>query len=493
MLKVELSPDELEVAHANRRSGQQRAPATLSRIANMSFAIAPRIYCVNPALVSHHGWPKLLDHCAALGFDHVLLANTLNLGQHGGGDGGPVLAQLTAACAERGLRLLLDIVLDRVTPDDPLIDVSPHWFDNQPSSDHTSPAGELPAVNDGVLHLRMTDAVVQHGVSALWRRRLQALLDAGVAGFVCSAPAAVPVTLWQALMAATRDYCNSVSFLAWTPGSSAPQLNPLADAGFDAVFCPGAWWDYQATRYVREQDNLIGDATIIAFPETPFGPRLAGQLSLTDVPSRRRASLRALRFSAAGGNGILIPMGFEYGLTVPLDTALTPVQYASLCEEAEIDLSDEIQQANRFIVDIGRYFLGAPVALLHSPGGGLALLQRSTRAGLGGQRDDNGRLSLLIVVNQDLYQAWQGDVADIFSHVDGYVAQADLSDWDEGRAAEPSLPQGPLLFEAAEIKLWLARAAPSGNDSVDDSASADSAASDDSATTDGGGDSRQAA
>ena len=425
----------------------------------MSFAIAPRIYCVNPVLVSPQSWPALLDHCATLGFDHVLLANTLNLGQRGGAEDGPQLEQLSAACAERGLRLLLDIVLDRVTPEDSLVETCPHWFDSKSLSDDSVSAGGLP--------LRMADSAVQHGVSALWRRRLQALLDAGVAGFVCSVPAAVPVTLWQSLMAATRDYCSSVSFLAWTPGTAAPQLDSLAGAGFDAVFCPGAWWDYQATRYVREQDNLIGDATIIAFPETPFGPRLAGQLSLTDAPSRRRASLRALRFAAASGNGILIPMGFEFGLTVPLDTALTPLQYDSLCKEAEIDLCDEIQQANRFMVDIGRYFLGAPVALLHSPGGGLALLQRSTRAGLGGPRDDSARLSLLIVVNQDLYQSWQGDVEDIFSHVDGYVGHADLSDWTEGRPEAQALPQGPLLFEAAEIKIWLARAVSSNAGSGD--------------------------
>ncbi|HWW99705.1 hypothetical protein [Collimonas sp.] len=425
----------------------------------MSFAIAPRIYCVNPVLVSPQSWPALLDHCATLGFDHVLLANTLNLGQRGGAEDGPQLEQLSAACAERGLRLLLDIVLDRVTPEDSLVETCPHWFDSKSLSDDSVSAGGLP--------LRMADSAVQHGVSALWRRRLQALLDAGVAGFVCSVPAAVPVTLWQSLMAATRDYCSSVSFLAWTPGTAAPQLDSLAGAGFDVVFCPGAWWDYQATRYVREQDNLIGDATIIAFPETPFGPRLAGQLSLTDAPSRRRASLRALRFAAASGNGILIPMGFEFGLTVPLDTALTPLQYDSLCKEAEIDLCDEIQQANRFMVDIGRYFLGAPVALLHSPGGGLALLQRSTRAGLGGPRDDSARLSLLIVVNQDLYQSWQGDVEDIFSHVDGYVGQADLSDWTEGRPEAQALPQGPLLFEAAEIKIWLARAVSSNAGSGD--------------------------
>lgn len=433
----------------------------------MSFATAPRIYCINPALVSRQGWPALLDHCVALGFDHVLLANALNLGQRPGVEDVPALKKLTAACSDRGLHLLLDIVLDRVSSDDPLIDVCPHWFESKPSPEAMSPAEDLSVMNDSVMHLRMTDFTVQHGVCALWRERLRGLLDVGVAGFVCSAPAAVPVTLWQALMAATRGYCNSVSFLAWTPGSPAPQLDPLTDAGFDAVFCPGAWWDYQATRYVREQDNLIGDATIIAFPETPFGPRLAGQLSLTDVPSRRRASLRALRFAAASGNGILIPMGFELGLTVPLDTVLTPAQYASLCQEAEIDLREEIQQANRFIIDIGRYFLGAPVALLRSPGSGVALLQRSTRTGLGGQRDDNTRLSLLIVVNQDLYQAWQGNVDDIFNHVDSCVAQADLSDWNEGLATAFALPQGPLLLEAAEIKLWLARAVPSSVASVD--------------------------
>jgi starch synthase (maltosyl-transferring) len=104
----------------------------------MSFATAPRIYCINPALVAHQGWPALLDHCVALGFDHVLLANALNLGQSPGIDDRPALAELTAACSDRGLCLLLDIVLDRVSSEDPLIDACPGWFENKSSPESKS-------------------------------------------------------------------------------------------------------------------------------------------------------------------------------------------------------------------------------------------------------------------------------------------------------------------------------------------------------------------
>ena len=37
--------------------------------------LSPRIYCINPLLVGASGWPRLLDHCVALGFDHILIAH----------------------------------------------------------------------------------------------------------------------------------------------------------------------------------------------------------------------------------------------------------------------------------------------------------------------------------------------------------------------------------------------------------------------------------
>ena len=49
----------------------------------------------------------------------------------------------------------------------------------------------------------------------------------------------------------------------------------------------------------------------VAFPEVPFDKRVTHEVEPLDVLERR--STRALRLAASVGDGLLVPMGFEFG------------------------------------------------------------------------------------------------------------------------------------------------------------------------------------
>ena len=100
--------------------------------------LAPRIYYASPLLPGglRRDWPALLDHVAWLGFDHLLIAPPFAPGRTGDlflpsdfarlhpclaweGDAQSGLRWLAQECEARRLKLLLDVVPDRVAASSP--------------------------------------------------------------------------------------------------------------------------------------------------------------------------------------------------------------------------------------------------------------------------------------------------------------------------------------------------------------------------------------
>ena len=103
-------------------------------------------------------------------------------------------------------------------------------------------------------------------------------------------------------------------FLAWTPGLLGDAIAALRGLGFDAAFSSAPWWDGRASWFVEEHELLRGIGAVIACPEAPFGPRLA-QTHLTTLAALRATYRHMLRRAAATGNGLMVPMGFEFAAT----------------------------------------------------------------------------------------------------------------------------------------------------------------------------------
>jgi starch synthase (maltosyl-transferring) len=144
------------------------------------------------------------------------------------------------------------------------------------------------------------------------------LLGLGFEGFRCDAAYQVPAALWRRLIHETKARHPRTLFVAETLGCSADETRETARAGFDYVFNSSKWWNL-SDWWLIEQYNLVRETTrSISFPETHDTPRLCEEFkgNLDGVKQR-------YLFSALFSAGVMMPMGFEYGLRKPLHVVST--------------------------------------------------------------------------------------------------------------------------------------------------------------------------
>ena len=201
---------------------------------------------------------------------------------------------------------------------------------------------------DNVAYANFNDAGSSAALAGWWTRQLLVLADAGVGGFRFDSPHRVPGAVWRQIGEAVRAQHPDVRFLAATPGLARDDLLGLAGAGFDSVFSSVRWWDFRSSWMVEEHAALARIGAPIAFPEAPYGTRLAAELSdAHDAAIVERAYRRALFTSAALGTGWMMPMGFEYGITEPMSqTRGDAAQFALAAQAKKFDLTERIAHVN---------------------------------------------------------------------------------------------------------------------------------------------------
>lgn len=419
---------------------------------------APRIYCVDAALVDVGQWNLLLARCARMGFDHVLLCGDGLLAglfatlardseddvtddKQGGIGSMEQLEALAHLCTEHQLRLLLDLSVSCMHPADPLLHSHPEWFAGMHHglTPHLTDCLPDPRRPDGLCVCeaappRLHAPEVARAMLQVWQERLEILIDAGAAGFVCHDPVDLPDDFWCRLLARTREQRSCCHFLAWTPGCPQQLLDRLAGCGFDAVFSSGAWWDFRAAWYWHEHQKLSAIANVLAFPEDPFGPRAASVHGWRDVQTRRLGAVRALRFATLSSNGWLMPMGFEYGLTGVLSVAQHAAaatrlcnahDYAQACAEADMDLEEEVHAANSAMLrgDVQLRAVSAPDAPV------LLMMRESPQ----------GEMRQLVAVNPQLSRATSLSADNWMQRLNGR-----MPDWPAARDGQ--LAPGEILL-----------------------------------------------
>ncbi|WP_019143003.1 maltotransferase domain-containing protein [Noviherbaspirillum massiliense] len=396
----------------------------------------PRIYALHPATPASE-LDAHLDRCAQMGFTHVLMP-TVSAAHAGEAPGA-----LTRSCARNKLQLLVDLDIGSVAGDNRLADTHPHWFTGEEADDLPDPR-RLPQ-QQAVRRLRLDDPQVAEDVLGWWLGQLRAFANAGVAGFRCIDVAGPPASYWKKLIEAAKAVQPSLCFLAWTPGCTPEQLEALADCGFDGSFSSGAWWDYRSRWLVEEQARLARIAPPIAFPDSPDGEVIARVAGFDEIGQRRRLFQRALRLAAATGNGILVPMGFEYGMS-RRDAA------AGDGEQAVFDLSDEISRANAFIAASGADFYGAHLRLLSGLDAQVAVLLREPWAEQAAAQPDSGA-ALLIVANADSARACAVNDSRLLERGGGFVRHERI--WPQSGIAPA--PGQALELAPAELQVFSAR------------------------------------
>jgi len=276
---------------------------------------APRIYYLHPQNVGGQAdCARHITQAAALGFDHICLGPIF---EPGCGDpflvsdldttdprlgiaGSPedAVREIAALCRGQGLRLFLDIVLDRLAADGPSVRQADGLYEGDDHRDTVDPRQDRTALNAATLRPGATSRLVPW-----WTERLVRLVRAGASGFRLVGLDPLSGKALRQIVGATRGQVTS-GFWAWTPGLDWSRHADLIGAGLDGVFASTAWWDGRADWYVEEYDSLRRVAPVIGLAEAPL------RIAPLDIGLRRRA----LRLAAATAGGFMMPAGFETDL-----------------------------------------------------------------------------------------------------------------------------------------------------------------------------------
>ncbi len=376
-----------------------------------SSSFSPGIYYLHPLLAGVlREWDAHLDRCAELGFDHVLVAPLFAPGHVADifltaddtsphpalgwqGDAHAAIGYATEQCRARGLRMLMDLVINRVAADSTTLAAHPQLFepaDRLAALDPRAPAGAF-----GAVRARWDQPEAAAGLVDLWAERVLGWAAAGVAGVRIDSLHGVPPAGLRALIEAVHRQAPEVLFLGWTPGLPRPALAGLRGAGLDGVFSSLPWWDFRAGWLWDEAAALRPVAPIVAAPEAPFGPRLAA--AWRDPATLEAACRRAIGCAAALESGWLMPMGFEYAARGPLRAGHGRAEdFIAAREAAPFDLSEAIVAANARrtqAADCG----GGAVRLLSGPGADVIALLRAAAPDLRGASQ-----AALVLANVDL-------------------------------------------------------------------------------------------
>ena len=425
------------------------APATAAPGAPV---LAPRIYYLHPLLTGAiNALPPLLDRCAGMGFDHVLVPPLFEAGPAGSllltanldmldtrlgwtGDALSGISHLAALCRERHLTLLMDVVTDRVAAGCPLAADAGGLYQADAALSPLDPR-RFEAEGLAAIAAPGSDAAL----AGWWASRMTAYAGAGVGGFRLLSMLHMSPDFSTRLTGSVRAAAPGTLFLGWMPGVPTPALAGFVGAGLDFVFDSLPWWDFRGDWFWREAAALRRVARIIATPEAPFGPRLAA--TSHDPAHLAACTRRAIGFAAAIGDGWMLPMGCEIGATHRLDARRdTPDVWAAAQADRPFDLTEFVAAANAArLHDPGH---AGELRVLSAPGAGVMALLRADSADA-----RFARQASVILVNTD--PARPRLVAS-----DGLFTNA-------GASFVPIVPGAPLELAPGDVRILAADAAPS--------------------------------
>jgi starch synthase (maltosyl-transferring) len=423
---------------------------------------APRIYYVHPLeLKGIDAWKALFTHAKSLGFDTVLSAplgvraagasifitadfDRLDPDLGLGDDVATGLGQLVESAGDEGLALMLDLVADREAmplEDDPRVLADPRI--------HPLAANSRPVP----LH---EDQMLDDHV-ARWSTRIDLMLGAGISGFRCLRIDHLPVDTWSRLITSARRQKADAKFLAWTPGTGFEvrrRLAALGADGFDGCFSSLAWWDLEERWFLEEHQIHRQFPYQIAFPEVPFGKRIAHGMDSTEIRSRR--ARQALQLAGALGQGLMMPMGFEYGATAPLDpTHGHGTGLRDLAEGGVYDLSADLRAVNDQQEAAHLTSGGRPLRLIaatQTPAIALLMPDAEDLRSAGGVR--------LVVVNRDLRRTAPAPLNAVREAASAFLPLSDST------THAPLTLTGPLRLKPGELRLFEGTASPAIVDAV---------------------------
>ena len=251
----------------------------------------------------------LAEQAARLGFSHVSIGplfevadadSPLLVVDHGrvfqglkkGQPPSQVLPHIREVCERFGLKLMVDLVLDRIGLGGPSALKLQDIYERPPNLNPLDPR---------VARADTKAATLRHGAGQRacdwWGSLAVELSAAGAQGFCLLGLAGIPSEVLSSLVSAICRAAPSASNWAWTPGLDWPRYDELKGSGIAAVFASTCWWDGKSPWYVEEHRALRRVAPILG---------VAGEPYARDTPDFR-LSRRRMLLAAATTDGMFVP------------------------------------------------------------------------------------------------------------------------------------------------------------------------------------------
>ncbi|MCP5420888.1 MAG: alpha-amylase [Gammaproteobacteria bacterium] len=248
---------------------------------------------------------------------------------------------VTQAAAQRGMGMMVDLVINHCAVDSELTRRHPEWFMHEPDGSIAHPfcidGGEKVVWGDLARfdHEHTSDP---EGLYQYFREIVEYLISLGFTGFRCDAAYQLPRRIWERLIKDIRAKHPDSVFTAETLGCTADQTKETAQAGFDYVFNSSKWWDLHGPWLMAQYQLIREISPSISFPESHDTERLFDEVG-GNVDAIKQRYLFSSLFSA----GSMIPIGFEFGFRRRLHVVETrPADW----EEPNIDLRNFITKVN---------------------------------------------------------------------------------------------------------------------------------------------------
>ena len=346
------------------------------------LAPAPKIYHLHPLVAGPiRSWGVQFRRARELGFNWICLAPPFGPGESGdmflpadldrmhpalGWDGTAETGiAFAAAEAERaGLKLMMDVRLDRVARSSVVRRDHPQWFEDGLTDDLPDP--RRPPRRLDASYARYGDTETADDLAGWWSGQLQKFVKAGLSGLRCIRPWRTPSAVWRRVIGDLRAASRDTAFLAWMAGGSHDALANLEGLAFDRVTLTRCAADFNE-QMIEEANGLLRVAPIVGFPEPSFQDRLVRHVAPDDDPVI--VCRQALHLAASVGNGLFVPMGFEYASDVTFDPARAdPGDLDRARERMLADLSPDIVEASSVVDEIARLDVDGALRVLTTPG-----------------------------------------------------------------------------------------------------------------------------
>ncbi|MBA3565003.1 MAG: DUF3416 domain-containing protein, partial [Gammaproteobacteria bacterium] len=338
----------------------------------MSSDSPPRIYNLFPLLAGHvECWHEHLSRIRGMGFDWIFVNPFFEPGESGslyairdparlhpvvagGASLEDAISDFTGRAQKSGLRVMADLVINHTAQDALLAEKHPEWYLRDADGSLRAPHAVDPidprkaTVWRDLAELDYGSPKTRNALIAHFSREIERLLELGFTGFRCDAAYQVPVEVWRALIDRARKKHPDASFAAETLGCTPEQAEGLGGAGFDLMFNSAKWWDFHGDWLFEQYDRFRPIAPSIAFPESHDTERLAIETGAVDLELRERHYRLRYLFAAFFSHGVMMPMGYEYGVSTRLHVVETrPADWDREMAEPHLDLTAFIGAVNR--------------------------------------------------------------------------------------------------------------------------------------------------